>query len=171
MAKTDRNEVDWRMTDVLTWEQRHRCMSSVRSKDTGPEMLLRSVLHRAGLRYRLHDGTLPGSPDLAFPRFRAAVFVHGCYWHSHGCYKSTVPKSRRAFWEAKFSANRERDERNIRSLRERGWRIMIVWECALKGKTSWSAVVVANTVKEWLQSSEDVGGIPNPAYHLTMSNF
>ena len=90
---------------------------------------------RPGCAIGFTIGRLPGSPDLVFPRYRAVIFVHGCYWHSHGCYKSTVPKSRREFWEDKFRANRERDERNVALLRERGWRVLTVWECELIGKT------------------------------------
>ena len=150
--------------DTVDKETRSRIMSSVGQKDTGPETLLRYALHKARLRYRLHDRTLPGSPDLAFPRFKAVVFVHGCYWHSHGCYKSTIPKSRREFWEDKFSANRERDECNVGFLRERGWRVLTVWECILKGKTSVPVGNIAEAVKSWLDSPETLGEIPGPSF-------
>ena len=102
--------------DTVDSQTRSKIMSRVGQKNTGTEILLRAALHRAGLRYRLHDRSLPGSPDLVFPRFRAVVFVHGCYWHSHGCYRSTVPKSWRQFWTAKFDANRSRDEKNLNLL-------------------------------------------------------
>jgi DNA mismatch endonuclease (patch repair protein) len=92
--------------DTVDLATRSKIMSAVGRKDTGAELLLRSALHRIGLRYRLHDRSLPGTPDLVFPRFCAVIFVHGCYWHSHGCYRSTVPKSHRKFWIAKFAANR-----------------------------------------------------------------
>lgn len=146
--------------DTVDNQTRSRIMSSVGQKDTGPEMLLRTVLHGAGLRYRLHDRTLPGSPDLVFPRFRAVVFVHGCYWHSHGCYRSTVPKSRRTFWEGKFSANRQRDRRDLDALNTRNWRAMIVWECALKGKTACPPAAITEVVKAWLRSSESFAEFP-----------
>jgi DNA mismatch endonuclease (patch repair protein) len=100
--------------DTVDHQTRSKIMASVGQKDTGAELLLRGALHKIGLRYRLHDRSLAGSPDLVFPRFHAVVFVHGCYWHSHGCYRSTVPKSRREFWTKKFDANRARDERNDR---------------------------------------------------------
>ena len=135
-------------------------MSSVGQKDTGLEIMLRVALHKVGLRYRLCDRKLPGSPDLVFPRFGAALFVHGCYWHSHGCYKSTVPKSRREFWKAKFSANRQRDEHNIWLLRERGWRAMIVWECALVGKGAFPMDEITQRVRVWLTGTEEFGEIP-----------
>ena len=141
--------------DTVDRQTRSKIMASVGQKDTGAELVLRRALHKAGLRYKLHDRSLPGSPDLVFPRFRAVIFVHGCYWHSHGCYKSTVPKSRRAFWTDKFSANRERDERNIGLLMERGWRAMVVWECELLGKNALSSHEVAERVHEWLQDTRD----------------
>ena len=150
--------------DTVDKETRSRIMSSVGQKDTGPETLLRSALHKVGLRYRLHDRSLPGSPDLVFPRYRAVIFVHGCYWHSHGCYRSTVPKTRREFWEGKFRTNRERDERNIALLRKRGCRVLIVWECVLKGKTSVPVGNVADAVKSWLHSSELFGEIPGAPF-------
>lgn len=91
---------------------RSKIMASVGQKNTSAELALRTALYHIGLRYRLHDRSLPGSSDLVFPRFHAVVFVHGCYWHSHGCYRSTVPKSRRDFWTEKFDANRSRGGRN-----------------------------------------------------------
>jgi DNA mismatch endonuclease (patch repair protein) len=135
-------------------------MASVGQKHTGPELELRRILHRAGLRYRLHDHTLPGSPDLVFSRFRAVMFVHGCYWHSHGCYRSTVPKSRRAFWEDKFNANRSRDTRDLAALNALGWRVMFVWECALRGKTACASDDVARAVRIWLEVSERFAEFP-----------
>ena len=148
--------------DTVDKETRSRIMSSVGQKNTGAETALRSALHVAGLRYRLHDRTLPGSPDLVFPKYGALIFVHGCYWHSHGCYKSTVPKSRRQFWQDKFKANQERDERNVRLLQEQGWRVLTVWECVLTGKTAKPVGSVANGVTAWLESDETFGEIPLP---------
>ena len=146
--------------DTVDRETRSRIMASVRQRDTGPETTLRSALHRAGLRYRLHDQTLPGSPDLVFRRFNAAVFVHGCYWHSHGCYKSTVPKSRREFWETKFSANRQRDQHKVALLRGAGWRVLTVWECVLVGKHALSPETVAARVRAWLTGTVKLAEIP-----------
>ena len=146
--------------DTVDKETRSRIMSSVGQKDTGLETMLRAALHKAGLRYRLCDRKLPGSPDLVFPRFGAVIFVHGCYWHSHGCYKSTVPKSRREFWADKFSANRQRDEHTIVLLQERGWRIMVVWECALVGKHALPLDEITELVRVWLTGTEEHGEIP-----------
>ncbi len=95
-------------------------------------MRLRKALHRLGLRYRLHVRKLPGSPDLVFPRFKSVVFVHGCFWHVHGCKYSTTPSARREFWTEKFAANKARDERNVNLLLADGWRVLTVWESALK---------------------------------------
>lgn len=145
--------------DTVDKETRSRIMSSVGQKNTGPETLLRSALHQIGLRYRLHDRKLPGSPDLVFAQYRAVIFVHGCYWHSHGCYRSTVPKSRREFWLAKFEANQERDRRDIRRLIDQGWRVLVLWECALLGQNKRPATEVAARVAEWLQGDELSGSI------------
>jgi DNA mismatch endonuclease (patch repair protein) len=139
--------------DRVDTQTRSKIMASVGQKDTGVEMMLRSALHAAGLRYRLHDRSLPGSPDLVFLRFRAVVFIHGCYWHAHGCHRSTVPKSRRAFWQDKFAANKARDERKTKALLADGWRVLNVWECALRGKTARDPQSVARTVRRWLLSS------------------
>ncbi len=107
-------------------------MSRVGSRNTGPELQLRKALHGMGFRYRLHDRRLPGSPDLVFPKYGAVIFVHGCFWHRHGCGRTTTPSTRTDFWEAKFRANTERDRKNIRELQDAGWRVMVVWECELK---------------------------------------
>jgi len=154
--------------DTVDKETRSRIMSSVGQKNTGLEIMLRTALHKAGLRYRLFDRKLPGSPDLVFPRFGAVIFVHGCYWHSHGCYKSTVPKSRREFWEDKFSANRKRDEHNIMLLRQNGWRVMIVWECALAGKHALPLDEITKLVRTWLMGIDECSEVPRrmPKYVL-----
>lgn len=120
------------MADRLTAEQRSRCMSQVRGRDTQPERLLRKALHAAGYRYRLNDRSMPGSPDLSFRALRAAIFVHGCFWHLHRCRRGALPKSRQRFWSAKLLGNRERDERVKRELRRMGWRVYVVWECRLR---------------------------------------
>lgn len=149
------------MADVLTHEQRQKCMSAVKSGNTKPEVLLRSILHKSGLRFRLHDKKLPGKPDLVFPRYQSVIFVHGCYWHLHRCYKSTIPKTNREFWKNKLTTNKERDARNIKTLNEMGWRVMIVWECALKGKSSFPIDKVSSVIKSWLLSSEAFYEIPD----------
>jgi len=136
---------------LLTTPQRSRMMSSIRGKNTWPERALRSALFAAGLRYRLHVRTLPGAPDLVFPKYRAAVFVHGCFWHRHqGCRFATTPKNNEDFWKEKFVGNVSRDARNIELLHRQGWRVAIVWECALKRSVGDAARIVA----AWLPGSE-----------------
>lgn len=121
------------MTDTVDRNTRSRMMASVSSKDTTPELALRRALHALGLRYRLHCGNLPGTPDLTFPRFRAVCFVHGCFWHRHaGCHRTTDPTTRPDFWRAKFQANLERDRRARQQLLAAGWRVAIIWECSLR---------------------------------------
>ena len=121
------------MTDVLSPAQRRLNMSRIRGRDTKPEMLIRRGLHARGLRYRLHDRSLPGRPDLVFPKYHTAVFIHGCFWHAHGCSLSTLPATRRDFWKEKLAANAARDHRAIVALQSEGWRVLVIWECALRG--------------------------------------
>ena len=109
-------------------------MSGIRGKNTRPEMLIRKGLHARGLRFRLHSSKVPGKPDLVLPRYRAAVFVHGCFWHGHDCHLFRLPATRPEFWKAKLERNRARDREVRATLREAGWRVLVVWECALKGK-------------------------------------
>lgn len=121
------------MADILTPEQRRVCMSHVKSQNTSLEMKVRRGLHSYGMRYTLHDGNLAGKPDLVFSRHKVALFVHGCFWHRHGCYKSTLPATRQDFWLGKFEKNILRDQKNIALLTTSGWRVLIIWECALTG--------------------------------------
>lgn len=158
------------LMDTVDRQTRSKIMASVGQKDTGAEMLLRKALHKVGLRYTLHGRSLPGTPDLVFPCFRSVIFVHGCYWHSHGCYRSTIPKSRRNFWIRKFRANRSRDERSVGLLSESGWRVLTVWECALLGKNSLPIDHVTERVCEWLHGSEkqtEVSGRAQPKSRAT----
>jgi len=106
-------------------------MQSVRTANTGPEISLRRALHARGFRYRLHASRLPGRPDIVFPGRKIAVFVHGCFWHGHGCRWGKLPKSKVDYWGPKIESNRSRDARNIRELRKLGWRAVVVWQCEL----------------------------------------
>ena len=118
------------MADVVSKERRSWMMSRIGPRDTQPELAVRSYLHRTGLRFRLHDRRLPGRPDLVLPKYRAVIFVHGCFWHRHGgCREATMPTTREEFWQRKFEENVARDRRNARRLRSSGWRVLIVWEC------------------------------------------
>jgi DNA mismatch endonuclease (patch repair protein) len=107
-------------------------MSRVRSKDTKPEVLLRKLLFSKGFRFRLHGKKLPGTPDIVLPKFRTAIFVHGCFWHLHDCKRGTLPETRREWWKSKLEKNRERDRKNFLLLNEMGWRVAVVWECAFR---------------------------------------
>jgi len=121
------------MTDIVDKSTRSRMMAGIRGKDTRPEMVVRRALHARGFRYRLNVRSLPGTPDLVLPKRRAVVFIHGCYWHRHeGCRYATTPATNTEFWTSKFAANVARDARNVRDLRGAGWRIGIIWECALR---------------------------------------
>ena len=118
--------------DTLTPAERSERMSRVRSKDTKPEMLVRSLIHKMGYRYRLHARDLPGKPDIVLPSRGKIIFVHGCFWHRHGTCKNTRwPKSKLDFWKPKLEANHNRDKAVRRSLRGMGWKLMVVWECQL----------------------------------------
>ena len=116
--------------DIFSTEKRSEIMGCIRSKDTKPEMTVRSLTHRLGYRFRLHRSDLPGCPDLVFPKHRKIIFVHGCFWHRHeGCRKASTPKTRTDFWTTKLESNKARDAKNEWLLREAGWNVMIVWEC------------------------------------------
>ncbi|MCL1920107.1 MAG: very short patch repair endonuclease [Kiritimatiellaeota bacterium] len=116
--------------DCMTPEQRHRCMSRIRSKDTKPEQVVRQMLHALGFRFRLHAKRLPGKPDIVLPRHKKVIFVHGCFWHAHGCrVGGKKPATREQFWEAKFARNVARDNAAIRQLWQTGWQVLVVWEC------------------------------------------
>lgn len=118
------------MTDIVDRATRSRMMSGIQGKNTLPERLVRSALHRAGLRFRLHDGSLPGRPDLVLQKWRAVIFVNGCFWHRHaGCKYATTPASNRRFWNTKFAGTIARDTRVRSQLRASGWRVLTVWEC------------------------------------------
>ena len=119
--------------DIVAPETRSRMMAAIRGKHTRPEMALRSRLHRAGYRFRVHDRRLPGTPDIVLARYRTVIEVRGCFWHRHpGCRYTTTPKTRTEFWQDKFDANVARDRRNVRKLQEDGWQVLVVWECELK---------------------------------------
>lgn len=121
------------MTDVLTPEQRHKCMASIRGKHTKPELIVRKLVHALGFRYRLHRSDLPGKPDLVLSRVKKIIFVNGCFWHMHRCrYGQVKPKTNAMFWQEKREATRERDIRNRKAVRKMGWDVFVVWECWTK---------------------------------------
>lgn len=119
------------MPDVMTPQQRSRCMARIKGKNTAPEMLVRRLVHAMGYRYKLHDRKLPGTPDLVFPRLGKIIEVRGCFWHHHDCGLGYTPKNRRTFWTKKLRDNQARDLRNEAALIQRGWAVLIVWECEM----------------------------------------
>jgi DNA mismatch endonuclease (patch repair protein) len=127
------------MTDRLDFERRSRLMRQVKGKNTRPELIVRSLLHRLGYRFRLHRKNLPGTPDIVFPSRHVALFVHGCFWHGHGCRIGQLPKSRLEYWKPKIEANAERDHRKQAALVEKGWKVFVVWQCELSDIESLTA--------------------------------
>ena len=140
--------------DVLTAAQRQLNMARVRGRDTKPEWQVRRDLHRAGFRYRLHIRALPGRPDLALPRHRTVIFVHGCFWHGHSCRAANLPATRTDFWRAKIDGNRARDVASTKALIQSGWRVFTVWECALRGRARQPLGVLVERLTAWLRSGE-----------------
>ena len=142
------------MADIVGKATRSRIMARIRGKDTRPEMLVRRGLHARGFRYRLHDRRLPGRPDLVFAQYRAVILVHGCFWHGHHCHLFRWPKSRAEFWRRKITGNRERDAGNLARLRAHGWRVLVIWECALRGSRRHPLDSVLNDAVAWLSSAD-----------------
>lgn len=144
------------MADVLTPAQRQLNMSRIKGKDTKPEMLIRRGLHARGLRYRLHDRSLPGRPDLVFPKYRTAVFIHGCFWHAHGCAISKLPTTRLDFWQTKLTTNAARDRNAIDRLQAEGWRVLVIWECALRGARKLKDVDVLTAATRYIEAGTEL---------------
>lgn len=128
-------------------------MSGIRGKNTKPEIQVRKLLHAAGYRFRLHRKDLPGKPDIVLPRYRVAILVHGCFWHGHeNCHLFRLPKSRTEFWEQKISGNIERDKKNLAALIDKGWRVLLVYECALKGKQKLGAGELTDMLSNFIKN-------------------
>ncbi len=139
------------MVDVVDSATRSRMMSGIRGRNTKPEILIRSLLHRQGFRFRLHVRDMPGKPDIVLPRYRALLFVHGCFWHGHNCPLFKLPGTRPDFWREKIDRNRTNDSRAKEALLANGWRVGIIWECALRGAGK-NTEGVAQSLAEWLRS-------------------
>lgn len=138
-------------------------MSRIRGKDTKPEIVIRKGLHQMGFRFRLHCSHLPGKPDLVLSRYRAAIFVHGCFWHGHDCHLFRMPSTRQEFWQAKFEGNAERDRKVTAALKRLGWRQLVIWECAMKGKSRLAPESLLGLAAKWIRSEsqiEDIAGAP-----------
>jgi len=139
------------MVDVVDSATRSRMMSGIRGRNTKPEILIRSLLHRQGFRFRLHVRDMPGKPDIVLPRYRAVVFVHGCFWHGHNCPLFKLPGTRPDFWSEKIERNQNNDNRAKAALLADGWRVGVIWECALRGAGR-NIEGVAQSLAEWLRS-------------------
>ena len=142
------------MTDIVDQQTRSRMMAGITGKNTRPELALRGALHARGFRFRLHSKKVHGRPDLVLPKYRAVVFVHGCFWHRHeGCRYATTPATRSEFWQAKFAANVARDRSVRGALLDEGWRVATIWECALRKPDQVS--VATDRLAEWLVALGD----------------
>lgn len=145
--------------DIVSPQTRSRMMSGIRAKNTRPEILVRRLMHAAGLRFRLHRRDLPGIPDIVLPRHRVTIFVHGCYWHVHkGCHFFKMPGSNVDFWRNKLESNNARDRRNIKLLLEEGWRVLIIWECLLRQHKAIDDI--GRRLVRWVLGTETLGEMP-----------
>lgn len=152
------------MSDVMTPEQRSRCMAAIKDKDTKPEILVRKFLFSKGLRYRLNNRKLPGSPDIVLKKYKTVIFVDGCFWHGHeGCKYFRLPKSNTSFWETKITRNIERDKETTQALTALGWKVIRIWECELRNKSNREAAlnkllndITCSTVKRYSVEEPDI---------------
>jgi len=145
--------------DIVSSTVRSRMMSGIRGKNTRPELLIRRILFAAGYRFRLHRKDLPGTPDIVLSKYRAVIFIHGCFWHMHdGCRFAKIPSSRKQFWRKKLAGNRERDRRSIDELMAAGWRVLVVWECMTRSETSCNAL--PRRLDSWLQGRRRFAELP-----------
>ena len=156
------------MADKMTEEQRHYCMSRIRSVDTRPEMVVRKFLHASGFRYSLHRKDLPGSPDIVLKKYHTVIFINGCFWHAHPlCRYATVPKTNHDFWTEKIRCNKERDASNIESLERLGWHAIVVWECELKPRCRAARLELLETQLRQRLEPEAIHTIPNSVRKLS----
>ncbi len=142
------------MTDIVGKSKRSQMMSGIRGKNTAPELIIRKGLHRMGFRYRLYSPDLLGKPDMVFPRYSAVILINGCFWHQHECHLFKWPSTRKDFWRKKIMANKVRDQRNLKVYQQLGWKVLVIWECALKGRDRRPVDEVLHTAANWLQFDE-----------------
>tara|TARA_B100000676_G_C17959581_1_gene776762 strand:- start:472 stop:924 length:453 start_codon:yes stop_codon:yes gene_type:complete len=145
------------MTDIVDKTTRSKMMSSIRDKDTKPELFIRSGLHAIGYRYKLHDKNLPGKPDLVLPKYNAIILVNGCFWHGHDCHLFRLPKTRSDFWAAKIRANIERDRKNLAAYCKLGWRVLTIWECAIRGVPQEELDELIKRTSIWIKGKSNIG--------------
>jgi DNA mismatch endonuclease, patch repair protein len=145
------------MVDIVDSLTRSRMMSGIRGKDTQPEVMVRRALHARGLRFGIKQTRLPGRPDIVLPRWKVAVFVHGCFWHWHGCQLSKMPTSNREFWEKKLAGNQDRDSRAQIALISMGWRVAMIWECSLRGQAARARFdTVMDELAQWIRDQPTI---------------
>jgi len=154
------------MTDVVSPAVRSKMMSGIGGKNTKPEMLVRKALFRRGFRYRLHDKRYPGRPDIVLPRYKAFILVHGCFWHGHGCHLFKWPSTRPEFWTEKITRNRERDAEQLAKHLANGFRVLTIWECALKGRPEPEQEQVFDMIVDWVKSGAKNSSIAADPTHL-----
>jgi len=147
------------LADVVSIKKRSQMMSGIRSMNTRPELIVRRALHKKGFRFRLHPSGLPGKPDIVLPKYKAVVFTHGCFWHGHDCALFKMPSTNRTFWKNKIDRNILNDKRVLNLLKEKGYRILIVWECALKGRGKISPEKLENDMLAWFGSKKSFNQI------------
>lgn len=150
------------MADIVDASTRSRMMSRVKGKNTRQEVEIRKRLFALGFRYRLHDNKLPATPDIILPKYKAVIFIHGCFWHVHNCFLFRWPSSRKAFWKKKLTGNKKRDIENIEKLMKLGWRVLVIWECAYRrsGKNREQEFArIAKKAEKWLNSRQQISEI------------
>ncbi len=140
------------MADKFDKKTRSRVMASVKNKNTKPEVNIRKALFAKGLRYKIHNKNLPGCPDLVFPKYKAVIFIHGCFWHNHDCKHGQLPSTNVAFWKEKLEKNEKRDRRSIVELKDIGWKVKVIWLCQLKNRKNFKSEDAIIEIIEWLKS-------------------
>lgn len=153
------------MADVHSQAIRSKNMRAIRNQDTAIEQRIALILKDRGFTYRVQDKALPGRPDFVLPAETAIIFVHGCFWHRHHCYLFKMPATRTEFWSGKINSNVERDRRYVEQLREGGWKVLIVWECALRGKLQLQDSALIERLEEWLLAATDSSEIDHQGLH------
>lgn len=149
------------VADVVDHRTRSKMMSGIRGTNTKPELAVRRSLHARGFRYKLHAKGLPGKPDLVLPKYQAAIFVHGCFWHQHDCHLFKWPKTREQFWKDKLTNNVARDKKNIDALLASGWRVLVVWECSIKNADAPALQRVVDQAEQFLAGSDSYAELPS----------
>ena len=145
--------------DVHTKAVRTKNMRAIRSKNTKPELFIRQLLHSLGFRFRLHARKLPGTPDIVLKKYNAVIFIQGCFWHGHDCHLFSMPKTRTLFWSKKITANKLRDKLVYQRLTSQGWRVLYIWECALRGRKQLDLKRLTDTIEEWFMAIDTTAEI------------